>query len=97
MGGHHHHEVKVPDYKTYRVEDAPELLKVQEKLAARGLCDPWLRNEVWRYDRRMWGTQGQRILLTFSRGFKYGFAAFVVTIIGSKLFGSKDDGHGHGH
>ena len=34
---------KCPDYKIYKVENAPDLLKVQEKLAAKGLKDPWLR------------------------------------------------------
>ena len=29
----------------------PELQKLQEKLAALGLKDPWIRNEVWRFDR----------------------------------------------
>ena len=44
-------KIPIPDYKIYKVgEHTPELLNVQKKLAARGLKDPWLRNEVWRYD-----------------------------------------------
>lgn len=41
----HHHvgEFKAPDWRIYKVENAPELLEVQEKLARRGLKDPWLR------------------------------------------------------
>ena len=34
---------KCPDYKIYKIENAPDLLKVQQKLAAKGLKDPWLR------------------------------------------------------
>lgn len=33
----------VPDYKVYKLEDAPELVNVQKRLAARGLKSPWLR------------------------------------------------------
>ena len=45
MGGDHghHHKLEVPDYRIYRVEDCPKLLRVQRALAQRGLKDPWLR------------------------------------------------------
>lgn len=43
MGGGHHQEFKVPDWKIYKVEDAPELLKVRRALERQGLKDPWLR------------------------------------------------------
>ena len=45
MGGdHHHHDIlKVPDWKMYKVENSPELMRVQEALARKGLSDPWLR------------------------------------------------------
>ncbi|KAG8302935.1 electron transport chain [Homalodisca vitripennis] len=45
MGGdhHHHHKVEVPDYRIYKVEDCPELVRVQQELARKGLKDPWLR------------------------------------------------------
>ena len=34
----------IPDYKKYTIgEHTPELLEVQQKLAERGLKDPWLR------------------------------------------------------
>jgi hypothetical protein len=39
----HHHEFKVPDYKKYKVENAPELVTVRNMLAQKGLKDPWLR------------------------------------------------------
>lgn len=41
MGGHH--VMKVPDWKTYKVQNVPELMRVQEALAKKGLSDPWLR------------------------------------------------------
>lgn len=46
MGGDHHHhgpKVVIPDWRIYKVEDAPELVRVQKMLAAKGLKDPWLR------------------------------------------------------
>ena len=48
MGGHGHHEppYKIPDYRIYKVEDSPRLLKVQQKLAEKGLSDPWLRYNI---------------------------------------------------
>ena len=33
----------IPDYRIYKVEDYPELLETQQRLAARGLKSPWLR------------------------------------------------------
>lgn len=33
----------VPDWQIYKVEDIPKLMKVKEKLAKKGLSDPWLR------------------------------------------------------
>lgn len=103
MGGHdhghgHHPPYTIPDYKMYKVEDVPELMITKRALAAQGLKDPWLRNEVWRYSAKEFGTQGERIYLTFFRGFKLGFAAFVATMVGTyaydKLYPPK---HGHGH
>jgi len=79
MGGHHH-ERTVPDWKIYKVEDAPECVKVKEALARQGLKDPWGRNEVWRYDRKQFGTKGRRIYYAFFRGFPIGFAAFLTTL-----------------
>jgi len=52
MGGGDFH-YKVPDWKTYKVgPHTPELENVQRMLKSLGLKDPWLRNEVWRFDRR---------------------------------------------
>merc|ERR1712130_1001947 len=43
----------VPDWKHYTVgSHTPELEYTQRMLKSMGLKDPWLRNEVWRYDRR---------------------------------------------
>ena len=75
MGGDHghHHKLEVPDYRIYKVEDCPKLLKVQRALAQKGLKDPWLRfvhchfwflsilhtNEIGCYDvARVFGVRG---------------------------------------
>ncbi len=38
----------------------PALQHLEQRLAAKGLKDPWIRNEVWRNDVRVFGTPGYR-------------------------------------
>merc|ERR1712071_25147 len=64
MGGHG--VMKVPDWKIYKVENIPELMKVQEALAKKGLSDPWLRNEVWRYQQSEWAPRSRGGRIPFS-------------------------------
>ena len=54
MGGDGHgFPYKVTDWKAYKVgAHTPELEHVERMLKSLGLKDPWLRNEVWRYDNR---------------------------------------------
>ena len=54
MGGDGHgFPYKVPDWKQYKVgAHTPELEHVERMLKSLGLKDPWLRNEVWRFDNR---------------------------------------------
>ncbi|CAL8097431.1 unnamed protein product [Orchesella dallaii] len=94
-GGGHHHTPKVPDYKIYKVEDIPELMGVKRALAAKGLKDPWLRNEVWKYDPKIKGTMRQTLRSTFGRGMAVGLGLAVVTTIIEKVMEDKDHGHGH--
>lgn len=101
MGGHdHHHEpYKVPDYRIYKVEDVPLLVKTQEALKARGLSDPWLRNEVWRYNPKEFSTPSERVKKMFSRGFKYGVIATAITLIITTVSDKMSPSHheeGHG-
>ncbi|MBN3295178.1 NDUB3 dehydrogenase, partial [Amia calva] len=67
----------MPDPKQWRVEGTP-LEFTQERLARRGLRDPWARNEAWRY----MGGFARPVAFkdVFFRGFKWGFAAFVVAL-----------------
>ena len=37
---------EIPDWKKYKVEGVPELEKLQRRLAAEGLKDPWIRYVV---------------------------------------------------
>lgn len=96
--GHGHHAPYViPDYRIYKVADCPKLVAVEKSLAAQGLKDPWLRNEAWRYHKGF-GTRAEMIKMTFFRGFKYGFAAFVLTMVGTKIYERQfPDEHGHDH
>ena len=46
--------IKIPDWKAKQCtvgDHTPELQELQKRLAARGLKDPWARNEAWRYAR----------------------------------------------
>ncbi|XP_051872778.1 NADH dehydrogenase [ubiquinone] 1 beta subcomplex subunit 3 [Pristis pectinata] len=68
---------ELPDFRSWSPRGTP-LEDVQERLARRGLRDPWARNEAWRF------SGGFAKPITFSnvffRGFKWGFAAFVVAL-----------------
>ncbi|XP_069790482.1 NADH dehydrogenase [ubiquinone] 1 beta subcomplex subunit 3 [Narcine bancroftii] len=86
------HEPELPDYRTWSTKGTP-LEDVQKRLARRGLSDPWARNEAWRF------SGGFAKPITFSdvffRGFKWGFAAFVVAlgVEYALTFPKKDGGH----
>lgn len=104
MGGHgdghghgHHAPYTIPDYKIYKVEDIPLLVKTKNALAAKGLKDPWLRNEVWRYDEKIWGTEQTRMRSLFFRGFRTGFIAFVITVAGTALYDKVFPSEHHNH
>ena len=98
FGGFKPHIV-IPDYKIYKVgEHTPELLEVQQKLAAKGLKDPWLRNEVWRYDmaNRYGFTRNKALLYLVQRGFIPGLILASVSTVLWKAWESSqphDDHH----
>lgn len=58
-------------------------------------CAFFLRNEVWRFDPKQFGTHGQRLRLVFFRGFKWGLLAAVGTVLIEKTFFSSSDHHHH--
>jgi len=45
----------------------PELQNIERRLAARGLKDPWLRNEAWRYARVPKGYDPKFMVWSFVR------------------------------
>nr|AQS22559.1 NADH dehydrogenase 1 beta subcomplex subunit 3 [Pseudodiaptomus poplesia] len=99
MGGDH--GMKIPDWKSFTVgEHTPELLKLQKMLDSLGLKDPWLRNEVWRYDRRdpvnvEYKVAARRAL---SRGVLPGLGLAIISAgIHYYRQSGEDHGHGHGH
>ncbi|KAF3816380.1 hypothetical protein GH733_014553 [Mirounga leonina] len=67
---------ELPDYKQWKIKGKP-LESVQEKLAARGLRDPWGCHEAWRC---IGGFANSVSFGALLKQFKYGFAAFVVAI-----------------
>jgi NADH dehydrogenase (ubiquinone) 1 beta subcomplex subunit 3 len=104
-------KIEIPDYKAYQIGPwAPELQDVERKLAAKGLKDPWLRNEVWRFDRRDFDSPKKRLTRMFSRGFVPGVALAIISTVISNYYDSQmphhkpwfasrtgDDGHGGHH
>ncbi|XP_038048922.1 NADH dehydrogenase [ubiquinone] 1 beta subcomplex subunit 3-like [Patiria miniata] len=80
----------IPDWSKYKVEDVPELKAIQDRLARKGLRDPWLRNEVWRYQHYMRGAPWYTIIF---KGFKWGAGAFIIAAGLERLL-SKPDSHG---
>ncbi|XP_032685467.1 NADH dehydrogenase [ubiquinone] 1 beta subcomplex subunit 3 [Odontomachus brunneus] len=97
MGGHEHgHKPPyvIPNHEIYKVEDVPQLKAVQEKLAKRGLKDPWLRNHVWRYQTQ-YNKHIPRPLIILTRGWRIAIPAFLITIAVEKYFGIDYSGHSH--
>lgn len=100
MGGHNHHHAipKVPDPSIYKVEDAPELVKLREKLAAKGLKDPWIRNQVWRFTFADKNPRANWILRDlFTYGWKFWVPMVAITIGVETFLGIDYHPHGHGH
>ncbi|XP_038604767.1 NADH dehydrogenase [ubiquinone] 1 beta subcomplex subunit 3 [Tachyglossus aculeatus] len=78
MGHGHDHgpeKLELPDYRQWKIEGTP-LQDIQDKLAKKGLRDPWGRNEAWRYSGQY--AKSPTFIGAIARGFKWGFAAFVV-------------------
>ncbi|KAM6990662.1 NADH dehydrogenase [ubiquinone] 1 beta subcomplex subunit 3-like [Tautogolabrus adspersus] len=92
MGGDHgHSKMNLPDPKQWKWEGTP-LEFTQQRLKARGLTDPWARNEAWRYQ----GGFARAVTLSdvLLKGFKWGFAAFTVALaVEYTLFPPKKGGH----
>ncbi|KAJ6650196.1 NADH dehydrogenase [ubiquinone] 1 beta subcomplex subunit 3 [Pseudolycoriella hygida] len=100
MGGHghgeHHAKIKIPKADIYKVADSKELLEVEQALARRGLKDPWLRNEVWRYNVKEFGTTRGKLVKFLFRGLPLG-AALTAATVAIEYALNKNDSHGHGH
>ncbi|KAL0277303.1 UNVERIFIED_CONTAM: hypothetical protein PYX00_004641 [Menopon gallinae] len=94
--GHDHHELPpVPDFRKYNVDDVPILKETQRKLAFHGLRDPWLRNEVWKYqipgqNHTKYNFHRLKPALT---GFKYGLALALIMTAISKTMARKIEHH----
>ncbi|XP_076458423.1 NADH dehydrogenase [ubiquinone] 1 beta subcomplex subunit 3-like [Babylonia areolata] len=95
MGGGE--KFQVPDWRSYKIDGIPELEQTQRMLASRGLKDPWLRNEVWRYQKQNYGGQWRNAGISLGRGLKWAVAAVAITIAVEKFVFKKDDGHGGHH
>ncbi|CAH2056988.1 unnamed protein product, partial [Iphiclides podalirius] len=94
MGGHGHGPpYTIPDYKQFKIEGIPQLEELEKALAKKGLRDPWIRNEAWRYHPGF-GTRLLRARKLFFRGFPLGLGLTIATVAITKLTGG-DDEHEH--
>ncbi|CAK1547643.1 unnamed protein product [Leptosia nina] len=85
---------KVPEYTKFSsIKGIPQLEQLEKELAKKGLKDPWIRNEVWRYHPGF-GTKLLRARKLFFRGFPLGLLLTVVTVAVEKAIGG-DDHHDH--
>jgi len=80
MGGGGPLPYKVPHWTKYKVGDhTPELQALEKKLAALGLKDPWIRNEVWRFDRGYTLSKWAKAKMLLSRGAVVGITLGVIS------------------
>ncbi|XP_048200942.1 NADH dehydrogenase [ubiquinone] 1 beta subcomplex subunit 3 [Perognathus longimembris pacificus] len=86
--GHGHSKIELPDHRQWKIEGTP-LEAMQKKLAQQGLRDPWARNEAWRYMGGFANTYS--FLGVIFKGFKLGFAAFVIAAGAEYLFESHNN------
>merc|ERR1711944_20142 len=75
----------IPDYKKYKIDGIKELEWVQAELAKKGLKDPWIRNQAWRY--MTWPGEAANWKGLLLRGFKPAAAMMLVTIAVDQLLG----------
>ena len=55
-----------------------------------------LRNEVWRYNRKVWGSEAWRRFDFITLGWKYAIPMLIVTAFYEAYVKKDDHGHGHG-
>ncbi|KAL5005861.1 hypothetical protein ScPMuIL_017019 [Solemya velum] len=95
MVGGHADKFKAPDWRQYKTAGISELETLQQMLAAKGLKDPWIRNEVWRYHPSNYCGSGLSGLKSFGRGLKYAVAAMALTILAEKMMKRNKPSDGH--
>lgn len=78
------HNIYLPDWRKYRVEDHPMLVNFQKRCHAAGLHDPWLRNYAHGlYPHRIMTRSVTALVLTQA---SWGFTAALLIFIGQKVY-----------
>lgn len=99
----------IADWRKYRIEDHPILVKFQERCHAAGMHDPWLRNYCFQfYDNQVMARSRTRAVTTGClTGFVLGFGLHVIMRASERytnIWGNhhdhdtdsgSDDGHHH--
>uniref|UniRef100_A0A4X1UP32 NADH dehydrogenase [ubiquinone] 1 beta subcomplex subunit 3 n=2 Tax=Sus scrofa TaxID=9823 RepID=A0A4X1UP32_PIG len=71
---HGQSKMGLPDYKQWKIEGTS--LETAQERAARGLRNPWGHNKAWRYIGGF--ANNVSFVGALLKGFKWGFAAFMV-------------------
>lgn len=79
------HGVYIADWRKYKVEDHPALVRFQERCHRSGLHDPWLRNECHAFYENTGGGFKSRTAAAFYQC-SYGFVMAVVFYIAQKVY-----------
>lgn len=74
----------IADWRKYRVEDHPALMKFQARCHAAGLHDPWLRNYAYQWYPNMLFRRSKIAIVTI--GLKHGFCFALVLYAGEKIY-----------
>lgn len=97
MGAHGHEPpYKVPDHSIFTIQGVPQLQELEKKLAEKGLKDPWIRNEAWRYHPGF-GTKLGRFTAVIFRGFLVGAALTAATVAYDTAVGGGSHQHHDDH
>ncbi|XP_003748319.1 NADH dehydrogenase [ubiquinone] 1 beta subcomplex subunit 3 isoform X2 [Galendromus occidentalis] len=96
--GHHEPEAIVPkDHTIYKPDGIRQLDTLKERLAKKGLKDPWMRNEVWRYQHQEASAAAR--MLEMAGGWRCIGIGAAIGAVGALLskYTTEDHHHGEGH
>lgn len=76
--------IHIADWRKYRIEDHPALMKFQARCHAAGLHDPWLRNYACQWYPNMCVKRSRMAIVTIGLG--WGFCAGLALYVAEKVY-----------